>query len=71
LIEEEDLKRKIMVIVQWSSCNKDIYLVFMELRCFSSMLPSIPKGKIVRMNAGDITMGGYPSIAGAFSRFLV
>ena len=37
--------------------DEDVYLVFLELRCFSSMLPSMPKGEIVSMNADAITMG--------------
>ena len=36
------------------------YLAFLELRCFSSMLPSIPKGDIVSMNVDDTTLGEYP-----------
>ena len=36
---------------------KSIYLVFLELRCFSSMLPSMPKGEIVSMNVD--AMGEY------------
>ena len=37
----------------------EYYLVFLELRCFSSMLPSMPKGEIVSMNVDDISMGEY------------
>ena len=39
--------------------------LFLELRCFSSMLPSMPKGEIVSMNADHIPMGEYPYIVGA------
>ena len=39
--------------------EEEIYLVFLELRCFSSMLPLMPKGEIVSMNVDDITMGEY------------
>ena len=46
LIDEEDLK----------ICILDI----LELRCFSSMLPSMPKGEIVSMNADDTILGVYP-----------
>ena len=42
--------------------EKEIYLVFMELRCFSSTLPSTPKGEIFSMNADDATMGSILSI---------
>ena len=38
---------------------KVVYLVFLELGCFSSMLPSMPKGEIVSMNFDDIPMGEY------------
>ena len=34
----------------------------MELRCFSSMFPSLAKGKIVSMNVIGIPMGDYPNI---------
>ena len=34
-------------------------LVFLELRCFSSMFPSMPKGDIVSMNVDDTTTGEY------------
>jgi hypothetical protein len=43
----------------------------MELRFFSSMFLSMPKGEIVSMNFDDIPMGEYPSIAGAFGILLV
>ena len=33
------------------------YLVFLELRFFSSMFPSMPKGEIVSMNSNDTTLG--------------
>ena len=36
-----------------------VYLVFLELRFFSTMFPSMPKGEIVSMNADDIIMGEY------------
>ena len=54
MIDEEDLKRKI----------NSLLLVFLELDVFSSMLPSMPKGEIVRrivgsMNDNDIPMGDY------------
>ena len=35
-------------------------LVVLKLRCFSYIFPSMPKGKIVRMNANDTTLGEYP-----------
>ena len=35
-----------------------VYLVFSKLRCFSSMLPSMPKGEIVSMNVNDNTWCG-------------
>ena len=35
------------------------YLVFLELRCFSSVLPSMPKGEIVSMNGDAIIMRKY------------
>ena len=57
LIDEEELKR----LYTWYSWNLDV---------FSSMLPSMPKGEIVSMNANDIPMGEYPSIAGALERLL-
>lgn len=41
-----------------------IYLVFMELRFFLLMFPSMPKGDIVSMNIYDIPMGDYVNIVG-------
>ena len=38
---------------------KFVYLVFLELRFFSSMLPSMPKGEIISMNVDAIIMGEY------------
>ena len=43
-------------------------LVFLELRCFPSMLPSMPKGEIVSMNVDDVPTGEYSNIAGALER---
>ena len=43
----------------WRRFKKIVYLVFLELRCFSCMLPSMPKGEIVSMNDDDITIGEY------------
>ena len=48
----------------------ELNLVFLELRFFSSMLPSMLKGDIVSMNADDIPMGDYPSIGGALKRLI-
>ena len=42
----------------------EIYFVFMVLRYFSSMFPSIPKGEIVSMNVDSIPMRDYNSISG-------
>ena len=39
--------------------EEDVYLVFLELRCFSSMLPSMPKGDIASMNVDATTMGEH------------
>ena len=39
--------------------EEDVYLVFLELRCFSSMLPSMPNGDIISMNVDAITMGEH------------
>ena len=36
------------------------YLVFLELRNFSSTLPSMPKGEIISINADGITLEEYP-----------
>ena len=38
----------------WRRFEKIVYLVLLELRCFSSMLPSMPKGEIVSMNIDAI-----------------
>lgn len=35
-------------------------LVFLKLRFFSSMLPSMPKGEIFSMNDDVIPLGEYP-----------
>ena len=45
LIDEEDLKIYVLGIL--------------GATCFSSMLPSMPKGEIVSMNADYIPMGEY------------
>ena len=48
---------------QWRGFEKkkvaiiEFDLVFLELRCFSSMLPSMPKGEIVSMNVDGIPLG--------------
>ena len=34
--------------------DEDVYLVFLELRCFWSMFPSMPKWEIVSMNVDAI-----------------
>ena len=34
-------------------------LVLLEIRCFSSMLPSMPKGEIVSMILNDTTLEEY------------
>ena len=52
-----------------SSCNNE-YLVFIELRFFSSMFPSMPKGEIVTMNTDGISMVEYPSIVGEMIQWL-
>ena len=52
-INEEDLRRCAIATIEYN-------LVFLELRCFSSMFPSMPKGEIVSMNANDNTLGEYP-----------
>ena len=38
----------------------EYYLVFSELRYFSSMFPSMPKGDIVSMNSDNTTLVEYP-----------
>ena len=35
----------------------------MVLRCFSCMLPSMPKGEIVSVNADGISVGEYVSVS--------
>ena len=37
----------------------EYYLVFLEPRYFSSMLPSMPKGKIVSVNPNGTTLAKY------------
>ena len=49
LIDEEDLNR-LMVVVEYC-------LVLLEPRCFSPMMPSMPKGEIFRINTNDTIMG--------------
>ena len=38
----------------------EYYLVFLELRFFSSIFPSIPKGEISSMNVDVIPLWEYP-----------
>jgi hypothetical protein len=41
---------------KWGEDEIETHFVFMKLRCFSYMLPSIPKGVIIGMNANGIPM---------------
>ena len=52
---DSDMKKMKQYLID----EEDVYLIFLELRCFSSMLPSMPKGEIVSMNVDAITMGEH------------
>ena len=39
--------------------EEETYWVFVKLRCFSSMLPSMPKREFMSINVDDTTLGEY------------
>ena len=44
--------------IDWWRRFENLYIFgILRTRCFSSMLPSMPKGEIVSMNVDDTTMG--------------